>query len=50
MKHLNKKMNFILNYYNRLQRRLYLKKILKTESDLVSEDSKLILNEFEKIE
>ena len=46
----NKYINEALDYYNKLQRRLYLEKILKTESKLVSEESKLVLNEFEKIE
>lgn len=44
----NKYINEALEYYNRLQRRMYLEKILKIESDLVSKESKLVLTEFEK--
>lgn len=46
----NRYINEALDYYNRLQRRLYLEKTLKAESELVSEESKLVLSEFEKIE
>ena len=44
------KLEFELQTSARLQRRLYLEKTLKTESKLVSEESKFVLNEFEKIE
>jgi hypothetical protein len=39
----NKYINEALDYYNKFQRRLHLEKILNAES-------KLVLNEFEKIE
>jgi hypothetical protein len=46
----NRYINEALDYYNRLQRRLYLEKTLKAESNLVSEESNLVLKEFEKFE
>ncbi|MGY0408131.1 MAG: hypothetical protein ACWIPJ_07235 [Polaribacter sp.] len=46
----NRYINEALNYYNKLQRRLYLEKTLKAESNLVSEESNLVLTEFEKFE
>jgi predicted transcriptional regulator len=46
----NRYINEALDYYNRHQRRIILEKKLKNESDLVSEDSLSVLNEFEKID
>ena len=46
----NRYINEAIDYYNRLQRRLLLEKILKEESKLVREDSLAVLNEFEEID
>lgn len=46
----NRYINEAIEYYNRLQRRLLLEKILKKESELVMKDSLTVLNEFEEID
>ena len=49
-KPLNRYINEAIKYYNRLQRRLILEKRLKTESELVKNDSMTVLNEFEEVD
>jgi hypothetical protein len=46
----NRYINEALEYYNRVQKRLMLEKKLKKESDIVKDESMLILNEFEDID
>lgn len=46
----NRYINEALDYYNRLQRRLFLEKQLKTESGLVKNESLSVLNDFEEID
>ncbi len=46
----NRYINEAIDYYNRLQRRLFLEKRLKIESELVKDDSMTVLNEFEEID
>ena len=46
----NRYINEAIEYYNKLQRRLILEKMLKTESDLVKNDSISVLNDFERID
>ena len=46
----NRYINEAIEYYNRLQRRLYLEKKLKIESELVKEDSLKVLREFEEVD
>lgn len=46
----NRYINEAIDYYNRLQRRLLLEKILKKESELVRKDSMAVLKEFEEID
>jgi metal-responsive CopG/Arc/MetJ family transcriptional regulator len=46
----NRYINEAIEYYNRLQKRMILEKKLKSESDLVKNDSLIVLNEFEKID
>ncbi len=46
----NRYINEAIKYYNRLQRRLILEKRLKTESELVKNDSMTVLNEFEEVD
>lgn len=46
----NRYINEALKYYNRLQRRQILEKRLKSDSDLVKNDSIKILMDFEKID
>ena len=46
----NRYINEAIEYYNRLQKRMFLEKKLKSESDLVSKDSVTILKDFEEIE
>jgi len=46
----NRYINEALDYYNRVQKRLMLEKKLKKESDLVKDESMLVLNEFEDID
>ena len=46
----NRYINEALDYYNRLQRRLIIEKRLKTESELVKNDSMSVLNDFEEID
>jgi hypothetical protein len=46
----NRYINDALDYYNRHQRRMILEKRLKTESDLVKNESLSVLNEFEQID
>ena len=46
----NRYINEAIEYYNRLQRRLLLEKRLKTESELVKNDSMTILKEFEEVD
>ncbi|RLD84472.1 MAG: hypothetical protein DRJ10_01065 [Bacteroidetes bacterium] len=46
----NRYINEAIDYYNRLQRRLILEKRLKKESDLIKEDSMLVLKDFEEID
>lgn len=46
----NRYINEAIDHYNRLQRRLFLEKKLKSESDLVKNDSMAVLNDFEDID
>jgi hypothetical protein len=46
----NRYINEAIDYYNRLQRRHFLEKKLKTELGLVKKDSLHILKEFERID
>lgn len=46
----NRYINEAIDYYNRLQRRLFLEKRLKFESELVKDDSMTVLNEFEEVD
>ncbi|RLD86396.1 MAG: hypothetical protein DRJ09_11875 [Bacteroidetes bacterium] len=46
----NRYINEAIDYYNRLQKRLYLEKRLKIESELVKDDSMKVLNEFEEVD
>jgi hypothetical protein len=46
----NRYINEALEYYNRVQKRLMLEKKLKKESDIVKDESMLVLNEFEDID
>jgi hypothetical protein len=46
----NRYINDALDFYNRHQRRMILEKRLKTESDLVKNESLSVLNEFEHID
>lgn len=46
----NRYINEALDYYNRIQRRLLLEKRLKSESELVKNDSMTVLKDFEEIE
>ena len=46
----NRYINEAIEYYNRLQRRLFLEKRLKIESELVKDDSMTVLNEFEEVD
>ncbi len=46
----NRYINEAIEYYNRLQRRLLLEKRLKTESELVKNDSMKVLKEFEEVD
>ncbi|MBA4410895.1 MAG: hypothetical protein Q8S54_16525 [Bacteroidota bacterium] len=46
----NRYINDAIENYNRIQKRLILEKRLKSESDLVREDSLNILQDFERID
>jgi len=46
----NRYINDAIDHYNRLQKRQILEKKLKIESDLVKEDSMLVLKDFETID
>jgi hypothetical protein len=46
----NKYINDAIAFYNRFQRRLFLEKKLKTESEMVGEESLNVLTEFESLE
>jgi predicted transcriptional regulator len=46
----NRYINEAIEYYNRVQKRLILEKRLKSESDLVKEDSLAVLKDFERID
>ena len=46
----NRYINEAIDYYNHIQNRLMLEKKLKKESDLVKDESMLVLNEFEDID
>ena len=46
----NRYINEAIDYYNRLQRRLFLERRLKKESELVKEDSMTVLKDFEEID
>ncbi len=46
----NRYINEALDYYNKLQRRQILEKRLKSDSELVKNDSIKILKDFERIE
>ena len=46
----NRYINEAIDYYNKLQRRFLLEKRLKTESDLVKNDSMRVLKEFEEVD
>ncbi len=46
----NRYINEAIEYYNRLQNRLLIEKKLKLESELVRDESKNVLKEFEDID
>jgi predicted transcriptional regulator len=46
----NRYINEALQYYNQLQKRKILSKLLELESKLVSEESMNVLNEFENLD
>lgn len=46
----NRYINEAIDYYNKVQRRLYLEAVLEKESALVKEDSIRVLKEFETID
>ena len=46
----NRYINEALKYYNRIQKRKIMAKLLVLESKIVSEDSMSVLNEFEKLD
>ena len=46
----NRYINEAIDYYNRLQRRSFLERRLKKESELVKEDSMTVLKDFEEID
>jgi hypothetical protein len=46
----NRYINEALQYYNRLQKRKIISKLLVQESKLVSEESMNVLNEFENLD
>ena len=46
----NRYINEAIAYYNKLQRRLFLEKQFKKESELVKDDSMTILKEFEEVD
>ena len=46
----NRYINEALEYYNKLQRRKLLEKRLKSDSDLVKNDSIKVLKDFERID
>ncbi|MBA7591043.1 hypothetical protein ES708_33191 [subsurface metagenome] len=46
----NRYINEAIDYYNRLQRRLFLERRLKKESELVKDDSMTVLKDFEEID
>ncbi len=46
----NRYINEALKYYNKLQRRLILEKKLKSDSDLIKNDSINVLKDFERID
>ena len=46
----NRYINEAIDYYNKLQQRRLLKKMLEMESDLVKEDSITVLKEFESLD
>jgi hypothetical protein len=46
----NRYINEAIDYYNKLQRRRLLKKLLEKESNMVKEDSMTILEDFENID
>ena len=46
----NRYINEALNYYNKMQKRLFLEKTLRKESKAVQESSMEVVKEFEKID
>lgn len=46
----NRYINEAIEYYNKIQRRIILEQKLGKESDLVKDDSMLVLKEFEEID
>jgi hypothetical protein len=46
----NRYINEALQYYNRLQKRKILSNLLEFESKLVSEETVIVLNEFENLD
>ena len=46
----NRYINEAIDYYNRLQRRSFLERRLKKESELVKDDSMTVLKDFEEID
>lgn len=46
----NRYINEALQYYNRIQKKKIIAKLLETESKLVSDESLKVLAEFEKLE
>ncbi len=45
----NRYINEAIDYYNKFQKRVILEKKLKMESELVSQDSLAVLNDFEQL-
>jgi len=46
----NRYINEAIEYYNRLQKRIFLEKKLKYESNLVKDNSMKVLKEFEELD
>ncbi|MDT8415969.1 MAG: hypothetical protein RQ735_11425 [Flavobacteriaceae bacterium] len=46
----NRYINEALTYYNRIQKKEFIAKLLETESKLVSDESLKVLTEFESLE
>lgn len=46
----NRYINEALQYYNRIQKKKIIEKLLEAESKIVSDESMIVLSEFEKFE